>query len=49
LRAAFVAHQRDEVLVPDGHEVARFDRRVIAADLARIFDQLVAPADARRI
>jgi hypothetical protein len=49
LRAAFVAHQRDEVLAPDQKEVSRFDRRVIAADLAGIFNQLVAPANARRI
>jgi glycosyltransferase involved in cell wall biosynthesis len=51
LRNAFEAHQRGAgaAAVPNPDEVARFDRRILAGDLARIFDQLAEPSHARRV
>jgi glycosyltransferase involved in cell wall biosynthesis len=46
LRQAFAAHQTDGALSPDASALARFDRRMLAGDLARILDDLRA---ARRV
>jgi glycosyltransferase involved in cell wall biosynthesis len=42
LRAAFAAHLAGSPLAPDPTEVARYDRRVLASDLARVFDDVLA-------
>jgi glycosyltransferase involved in cell wall biosynthesis len=42
LLKAFQAHERSATGGPEPREVARFDRRVLTGDLARIFDQAAA-------
>ena len=44
LHAAFQAHQEGSSKMPEAREVARFDRRVLTGELARIFDQASAGA-----
>ncbi len=44
LRAAFDAHRQRTVFAPRGEEVARYDRRRLACDLARLLDDVQAEA-----
>ncbi len=42
LASAFAAHRRGDTPRPDDEEIARFDRRYLTRDLARVFDAVLA-------